>query len=233
MQVCMHIKIFGLQRNIPFSSICHVCFANPETWHGREMQRAFHWLMNSTALSHPGPRLLAFAPFYSCSQGQRSGSPDLTLELEKKVDVTAHIKWEFPSIFQSKFPKYTTNTRKCGSQVSITHPCLTLMCKALHTLDQGLSVNIRWICSPQQLHEADLPSATHRGQVTSPKSQLVESQDKVPKLVFWPALSSTPWWLTHGWQMLCSLLKEVGDIQETSSNLVRMYHHGRKAPCSS
>lgn len=33
--------------------------------------------------------------------------------------------------------------------------------------------------------------------------------------------------------MLCRLLKEVGDVQETSSNLVRMYHCGRKSPCSS
>lgn len=63
------------------------------------MQRAFHSLMNSTAMSHTGPRLLAFASSYSCSQTQRFGFPVLTLEQEKKVgDVTSHVKYESPSI---------------------------------------------------------------------------------------------------------------------------------------
>lgn len=72
--VRMHLKIiFGLQRNMPFSSICHVYLANPETWHEREKHRAFHWVMNSTAMSQAGPRLLSFASFYSYSPSLRSG----------------------------------------------------------------------------------------------------------------------------------------------------------------
>lgn len=71
------------------------------------MQRAFHPLMDSTAMSHPGLRLLAFASSYSCSQRSRSPVTDF-LELRKKGgDDTGDIKQESSCIFLNKFLKYT------------------------------------------------------------------------------------------------------------------------------
>lgn len=65
-------------------------------------------------------------------------------------------------------------------------------------------------------------------QITSPKSKWVESRDKVQTLSPDQSFPVHRGWLSHELQMLPRLLKEVGDNLETFSNLVRMYHQGRK-----
>lgn len=168
---------------MPFSSICRVPpWLRDLTWKRKARSLSpvneFH---GHESRWPQAPLLCLILSLLSKSEGWTS-TPVLTLELGKKVeDVTGHIKWEFPSMLQNQCPKYTTNTQKCGSQVEIPNPCLALMFKAFYKLDQGLPVFVGQICSPQQLHEADLLSATHRGQMTSPKSQLVGSQEKNPK----------------------------------------------------
>ena len=70
--------------------------------------------MNSTAMSHPGPRLLASLPHPIPALKVRGLHLQfLTLELGKKVgDDTTNIKQESYSLSQGKFPKYATNAHK-------------------------------------------------------------------------------------------------------------------------
>lgn len=191
--MCLYKNLVCRERT-PVSPLCHLYLANPETWQGREIQRAFHRLRNSTAMSHPGLRLLACWPHpIPVLRVRGLDLQFLTLELGKEVeDDTADIRL-FLILEQIAKIRYQ------GSEVWKSSSCC-LVCWFAEPFVSETEGFQYTLCTFVLHHNAmkHMCSLTHKGQVTCPKSQLVESQDKVPNLAFWPVLSRTPW-MTHPW----------------------------------
>lgn len=157
MYVCLY-KNLVCREITPVSSLCHLYLANPETWQGREIQRAFHRLRNSTAMSHPGLRLLASLPHPILAFRVRGLDLQfLTLELGKEVeDDTADI-WLFFILEQiSKICDQGSKVWKSSSS--------RLVCWSaeLFINEAGLSVHTTYICSPPQRYEAHVLSYPQR-----------------------------------------------------------------------
>lgn len=217
MYVCVY-KNLVCREITPVSPLCHLYLANPETWQGREIQRAFHRLRNSTAMSHPGLRLLACWPHpIPVLRVRGLDLQFLTLELGKEVeDDTADIRL-FLILEQISKIRYQ------GSEVWKSSSCC-LVCWFAEPFVSEIEGTTLWSTCALLPTKVKWLAQSHSWWKARTKSQTLPSDQSFP---------GHHGWLTHEWQMLCRLLKEVEDIQETSSNLVRMYHCGRKLPCSS